>query len=421
MKKSSTIFKYTTVIFILLPVIIVFSCKDLGLLGVIENRALEYEWKKGDVIYTGDILDENFGRSVAVEGNWAIVGANQHSSWRGAIYFLYKGSGGWVRKTKHTISGGSIGAQFGSAVSISGNYAAASAPYEGGGSVYIYKLDTSSNTWSQIHEITKPGDAPESGDDFGYSIFLNNTTIYISAPSDNHTNGSNNFEGTIFIHGKDTGGTDSWGMINSITSGNISNAEKFGSSISVYRDYVLAGAPGASSDTGSSYLYERAGNNWNFVTALVGTGISPGDEYGNACAISGDTALIAAFKDNIIYVFEYNKGSWIEKAAIQTEDYYDDTDLFGSSLAFSGNLLIVGARDYGEPDDIGAVYFFRKTTYGWLEFPFYTNNTTSNHDYLGYHVALDDNTALVGAINKENYTNYTGSVYFFNYVRKEEK
>jgi hypothetical protein len=85
-------------------------------------------------------------------------------------------------------------------------------------------------------------------------------------------------------------------------------------------------------------------------------------------AISGDTVVVGAYLEDgagsdrgAAYVFERNQdgaNNWDQIHKLTGSDAADD-DLFGNSVAISGNTVVVGAyREDGTGGDRGAAYVF---------------------------------------------------------------
>ncbi len=94
-------------------------------------------------------VDDEFGRSVAIDGNYVAVGAchdDENGTDRGSAYIFHRSGTSWTQQAKITASDGADFDYFGCPVSISGNYALISAYYndENGidsGSAYVYFND----------------------------------------------------------------------------------------------------------------------------------------------------------------------------------------------------------------------------------------------------------------------------------------
>ncbi|MBU0727304.1 FG-GAP repeat protein, partial [Patescibacteria group bacterium] len=133
-----------------------------GAIGVGANdtgEAYIYEYSGGTwgliKTLTGDGTDyEFFGSSVAIDGNYAVVGARGNDTLAddaGAVFIFEKDYGGadnWGLRAKKTASNGTSEDGFGGSVDISGDYIIASAPSHyffdpvpNTGQAYILKKD----------------------------------------------------------------------------------------------------------------------------------------------------------------------------------------------------------------------------------------------------------------------------------------
>ena len=136
-----------------------------------------------------------FGYSVAISGDYAIVGAYQEDenasgsatlSNAGSAYIFVRSGSSWSLQQKIVASDRASGDYFGSSVAISGNYAIVGAylddtTYSGGtftdaGSAYIFVR--SGSTWTQQQKISA-GSA--SGDYFGYSVAISGDYAIVGA------------------------------------------------------------------------------------------------------------------------------------------------------------------------------------------------------------------------------------------------
>jgi hypothetical protein len=102
-----------------------------------------------------------------------------------------------------------------------------------------------------------------------------------------------------------------------------------------------------------------------------------------------------------------------ETANLTASDRAPD-DVFGYSVAVSGNAAIVGAhRDDDKGSDSGSTYIFEKPASGWANMTQTVKITAGDEakdDYFGFDVAVDGNTVVIGA--KHNHGRI-GAVYVF--------
>ena len=108
-----------------------------------------------------------------------------------AVIFVASGSG-WVRQATLTAPTGANGDQFGASVAVDGNIAVVGAPVRdfqyasNAGAAYVFTR--SGTTWSYAAEL-KALDL-HAGDAFGASVAIDGTTVIIGAPQDNEKGAS---------------------------------------------------------------------------------------------------------------------------------------------------------------------------------------------------------------------------------------
>ena len=85
-----------------------------------------------------------------------------------------------------------------------------------------------------------------------------------------------------------------------------SEEDRFGASVAIAGDILVAGAPGddigSNSDQGSAYVFYRnqgGSDNWGEVKKLFASDGAVGDRFGRSLAISGNTIVVGAFFDDI--------------------------------------------------------------------------------------------------------------------------
>jgi hypothetical protein len=137
--------------------------------------------------------NDNFGSQVSISGGYIIVGTPFSSSGRGSVSIYHNYRNNWILMQKIANPAGTIDDTFGSAVSISGDYAFVGARGDdvglnsNQGSVRIYRRVGLG--WQPLQYITDPGGFPN--DFFGTSVAADETTnrFLIGAPW--YANGSN--------------------------------------------------------------------------------------------------------------------------------------------------------------------------------------------------------------------------------------
>jgi hypothetical protein len=148
---------------------------------------------------------------------------------------------------------------------------------------------------------------------------------------------------------------------------------------------------------------------------LKASNAEAGDEFGYSVALSGDTLVVGAYKEDssagAAYVFTRSGGVWSQQAYLKASNA-EAGDEFGLSVAISGDTLAVGAwaedssAAGGESDnsatDAGAAYVFTRSGTTWNQQAYLKASNAETLDLFGFSVALSDNTLVVGAYGEDS-------------------
>ena len=218
-----------------------------------------------------------------------------------------------TEQAKLTASDAAAGDQFGFSVAISGETAVVGASSVGStGSAYVFVLD--GGTWVQQAKLTASDAA--TGDEFGWSVAISGETIVVGARSDT-TTAAGSGSAYVFVR---TGST--WSQQAHLTAGDAGRGDSFGSSVAISDDTIVAGAPSDDDggfNSGSAYVFVRTGSTWNQQDKLRASDATAGDRFAGSVAVSGDTAVTGAVQDDYqgtltgsAYVFVRSGTTWTE-------------------------------------------------------------------------------------------------------------
>jgi hypothetical protein len=369
---------------------------------------------------TGD----NFGRSVALWGNTALVGAASddigEEADQGSVYVFTRSGTTWTEHAHLTASDGAAGDSFGNSVAIWDDIALVGAIVDsvganhGQGSAYVFVRNASS--WTEQAHVTA-SDA-EANDYFGSSVALWGDTALVGAVYD--TVAAEFQQGSAYVF---VPSTTTWVEQAHLNATVAVGYDHFGTSVALWEDTALVGAPGddigANADQGSAYVFVRSGMAWSQQAHLVASDGASGDAFGHSVALWGDTALIGASGANgyqgSAYVFKGSGETWTEQQKLTASDG-EMNDGFGYSVTLWNETALVGAvwDTVGGNDAQGSAYVFVWNDTAWVEQVQLTALDGEEWDYFGYSVALWDQTALVGAQYDDVGENgRQGSVYVF--------
>ena len=309
--------------------------------------------------------------------------------------------------------------KFGTSVAILGDMAVIGAPFDddkgdNSGSVYVYARDEN-GVWGEQAKLV--ADDGASGDLFGWSVAISENAVVIGASNDKNDNSSGS--GSVYIFARD-GNRGGWVQQSKLVPDD--GASRFGNSVSISGDTVVAGAVGGNYDnsgngvepyTGSAYVYARDENSeWSqqakFVDddperAELGFGLHP-NLFGSSVSISGNTAVIGAPSSGALasysataFIFVRNEqGIWSLKTKLRREDVI----FFGKSVSISGDTMVIG----GFPPlswhccAQSAYVFVRDSDGEWIEqgrLDPGSNNSVNNN--FGRSVSISGDTVVVGA------------------------
>jgi len=294
-----------------------------------------------------------FGTSVALARDTLAVGApgeysaatgingNQSdtsATAAGAAYVFRRAGTTWTQQAYIKPSNTAANFNFGESIALSGNTLAVGAL--GAAAVYIFVFNNGS--WTQESSIRAPN--VRSYFEFGTSVALSGDTLAVTAPGEdsgatgvngNQDDYSAHWSGAVYVFVRDSG---TWTQQAYIKASNTETYDRFGTSIALFGSTLAIGAS---------------------------------DEASAATGVDGNQADNSAAGAGAIYVFARTGSTWAQQAYIKATNT-DANDLFGTSVALSGDTLAVGAGaeasaavgiDGNQADNTapgaGAVYLFR--------------------------------------------------------------
>ncbi|MCA0350989.1 MAG: FG-GAP repeat protein [Chloroflexi bacterium] len=174
------------------------------------------------------------------------------------------------------------------------------------------------------------------------------------------------------------------------------------------------------------------GDQFSSSVAIDGNTIAIGapNESSAATGINGNQQDNSVISSGAVYIFVRTGTTWSQQAYIKASNP-DFNDLFGHSVALSGNTLVVGAvNESSEATGIngnqtdnsamnaGAVYVFVRSGTTWSQQSYLKASNAEAFDQFGWIVALDGNTLAVGAnLESSNATGVNGNQSDNNAVR----
>ena len=364
-------------------------------------------------------MDDRFGWSVAISGDTLAVGAyveasdgdgvnsdssNNDEAFAGAVYVFTRNGDMWSQQAYIKASNSEFGDLFGYSLSLSGDTLAVGAYGESSNGVGVNSATESNN------------DAAESG---AIYVFTRSRGVwsqqaYIKA---SNTEAYDRFGWQLALSG-DTLAVGAWGE----------DSDGVG---------VNSGAQGSldAPDSGAAYVFTRSGGLWSQQAYIKASNTGQDDFFGAALSLSGDTLAVGAWGEDSLgvgvdsgaglndgrpgagaaYVFTRVAGIWSQQAYIKASNT-DANDLFGYSVALSGDTLAVGAyfeasngtgvnggaQAIDTVPETGAVYVFARSATLWSQQAYIKASNSEGGDRFGYSLALADDTLAVGAYKEDS-------------------
>jgi hypothetical protein len=378
--------------------------------------------------------NDSFGISVAIHGEYVIVGASKHLAAGGLLeaghaYIFKLENGTWVQQVKLSCPDEAGHSMFGTSVALHGNYAMMGAP--GINSAYVFVR--SGTSWTQQAKLT-PADI-SAFDFFGASVAINGTCVAVGAPGDDSPGMSDH--GSVYVY---TLSGASWIQRNKLTPADVSAGDDFGTSVSVDGDNILVGAPNddavgtIESKEGSAFLFTKSpfALTWIQAGKLIADDAATSDKFGTAVAIKADLMLIGApNKNNSVpgtpagrgcaYIFVNNSGTWLIKDHLRLPDYSNDINemYFGISVALTDSFATIGSSVINEVfggTPTCAAYLFNISRYAPGSAVLLLNRRRVDHISetfgFGVSVAIHAYNWIIGAFG---WSNEKGTVHFLNF------
>jgi hypothetical protein len=345
----------------------------------------------GDTLLIG--ADSEDSNATGINGNQADNNAQDS----GAAYVFVRNGDTWTQQAYLKASNTNSFDTFGWSVAVSDNTAVVGAVDEDSNAIGVNGDEFNENAGSSgaAYVFVRDGDAwtqqaylkasnTDIADEFGFSVAISGTTVVVGAvyESSNATgvNGDETDDSLIsagaayvFVRNNETWTQQAYLKASNTVIGNF-----FGGSVAVSSDTVVIGgigdpssATGVNGDqnnndapiSGAAYVFVRNGDTWSQQAYLKASNTDPGDEFGFSVTASGSTAIIgakfessnavgvngdqtdnSAFGAGAAYVFVRNDtaATWSQQTYLKASNT-DADDLFGTSVAVSGDTVVIGA------------------------------------------------------------------------------
>ncbi len=400
-------------------------------------------WDETQKLLSSTPVDfDRFGASLDLSADTLVVGAPRDDEAgidAGAAFIYTRNQGGaenWGEVLKLTADDGAADDRFGFSVAISGDFLVIGAPFasplgNNSGAAYVFHRNQGgAENWGQVIKLL-PSDGME-GDQFGKAVAISGETIVVGAPTNDNVVLN---VGSAYIFQRNLGGENNWGEVKQITAAGMTEDDWFGHSVAIAGDTILVGVPNdddLGQDAGALYVYARDQGgieSWGEVTKKTAADGAANDRFGWSVGIDGDNAVAGAVYDDGVgtdsgsaYVFKRNQDGadiWGQVAHLQVNHPRSFSEL-GWDVDIAGEIVFAGA-----PDDTnglnrsGSVYIFSQNTGGadnWGLLNWLTTLNANDFDRYGAAVAVDANTLAAGMYTDDTQGENTGSAFIYEWT-----
>lgn len=291
-------------------------------------------------------LNAQFGNALDRDGDYLIVGAEGTNT----AYIFTKSNSQWIQQDSLVNPEPFPTANFGRDVAICGDFAFVSAIglNMGAGKVFVFQRNLS--VWNYIQTIEDTN--PANSDFFGNCIDCFNGMLAVGIPNKNGGSGAVNIY--------DFGAFSQYQYTETLVDTNSNGfGQDFGSTISMDGNSLIIGAPGAHVAQGKAFFYSRIFGHYLLIEEVISPEPENGAGFGNAVAVSGDYLIVAEQTKERCFVFHYDQVKINLQAELTGKDAISN-DLFGSSIAFDGQTIGISSEYGSSLFKEGKVYLFEK-------------------------------------------------------------
>lgn len=391
-------------------------------------------------VLTGTPTSDGFGWVTAISGQHALIAApfsSAQSANAGSVYVYDEvAANNWVANGELWAMDIYANDQFGHSLSIDGDTAVVGAPFhdinkKDQGAAYVFNRDSLTNTWTLTQKLIAP--TPNLNGQFGKSVAIDGNTMLISAW--HHPQGAIRDVGEAFVFTKDKL-SGQWLYQQSLTPSVPSKGQRFGTSVSIKENVAVVGSYWDTVDgyskAGSAYVYERnsQNNTWAETGHLVAIDRYANNFFGGSVDTNGQVIVVgarengaAALQAGSAYVFhKNNQGQWIQHAQLLASDAQAN-DRFGRWVSITGNIIYAGAlrSDYNGLIDAGAVYRFDYQPFldTWRQTDKIMPNTATANEHIGARLDADGKRLIIGAGFGHGAPANTGKAYVYSYSNRK--
>lgn len=295
----------------------------------------------------------NFGRYVTVSNDFAVIANTGYNGTTPAKVYLYS-----INETNELtllkeLTPQSVSFSYGERLTMNNEWLFLGDPFNdelasNAGAVAVFsRNEGGNNNWGFIKNITIPGMTSNSY--FGYHVKLVGDQLFVSARSADTPAGTNT--GAVFVFHKDQGGSNQWGLKQTIVASGLGNSDNFGSYISVSSTgntlSICADQDDVSGiNRGATYIFKQNENGDYFQSQKITNTIGSSDGWGLKASLQDSTMIIASTTNNTLGgIYEMNDvGNFVLIASIPSYFNYQYSQSFLKIETLNNNQIVISTK-----------------------------------------------------------------------------
>jgi choice-of-anchor B domain-containing protein len=337
---------------------------------------------------------DGFGRAIAAGATSLLIGAPLANDGAGAAYlFRSDGSGGWSESARLGPPAGSGTGQFGAALAMSGVHTLIGAPAADGGAGAVHAMRLSGDGW-QPNGTLVSGGTPG----FGSRLAIDGAQLLVASASPRGGSAD------VVLYTTSDDGT--W-IEQARLEAEAGERSGFGSALALHGGRAFVGAPLANGNVGGVFVFSPdEGGEWVLDRRLAPFEAEPNTRFGSSIAFDGDVLIVGApgaTGVGELYVFEPDTaGGW---AAAFRDGPVEPVERasFASTLRVAGDVSVIGAS--GVDGGAGAAFVYERSADGvWAESAMLVNEVRGFDAITGSEVTCEEGRAAIFECDEVNIT-----------------
>lgn len=352
-----------------------------------------------------------FGDALAVADDVVVVGAPREPGGGAAYVMVRQPDNTWIQEARITPDSPQLDQEFGTSVAIDGDRIVVGAWLHRVGSVEsagaIYVFDKVGTDWIQTALLVSSDPAPS--DYFGWAVSVSGDVIAGGGHRIDHVFSNS---GAVHVFRNTPG--QGWELEATLTASDPNEFAQFGVTVLVQGDSILIGAYQDDSQRGAVYAFSRElGGDWIETQKITASDVHTTGQFGFTLDRHEDSVLVGSWGAAYVLELEVSSQTWIETALIDYPGSMWET--FGASVSLEDDKLAVAALQASVGGEVsGSAHLYERDATGiWNPIGTLVSSGTGSYPEFGISLALHGGLALVGGRRDSGALFHSGAVFLF--------